>query len=166
VPARAARSRSENGDDHDVAELSRRVDKLRQELRDLAPRIGRTVEPRDQDINRAYRCVSQLLMLIVDQVVPARPALARRSSLRSVRDLDRAVAAFQATAEQAQIVIHAFMETRENERHQRERQSRRNKKFIRDQLDLQQLRLQVKTELQALAEQSEDFLRVISAELG
>jgi hypothetical protein len=161
VPARAASSQSGNGDDRDVADLTRRVDKLRQELRDLAPRIGLMVEPSDQDLERTYRCASQLLMLIVEQVVPARPALARRSSLRSVRDLDRAVAAFQAAAHQALIVIYTFAETMRNERRQRESERRSNRRFSQDQLHLQQLRLQANTELQALVEQANDFLRVI-----
>jgi hypothetical protein len=140
------------------------VDKLRQDLQDLqdlAPRIGLIVEPSEEDLEHAYRCTNKLLTLIVEQLVPARLALARRSSLRSVQDLDRAVAAFEAAANQALILIHAFANTMQHERRQRERKRRSNRRFSQDQLHLHQLRLKANTELQAFMEQAGDFLRVI-----
>jgi len=162
VPARAASSQSGNGDDHDLAALTVRVDKLRQELWDLAPRIGLLTEPSDKDLERAYRCASQLLLLIVEQVIPARPALARRSSPQAIEGLDRALAAFQAAAHQALITIDTYTKTLQNERRQREHERRSNRRFSADQLYLQQLRLQANTELQALAQHTDGFLRAIS----
>jgi len=162
VPARAASCQPGNGDDHDLAALVIRFNKLRQELWDLAPRIGLLTDPSDKDLQRAYRCASQILLLIVEQVIPARPALARRSSPEAVHDLNRALEAFQTAAHQALITIDTYIKTLQNERRQSERKRRSNKQYSADQLHLHQLRLRTNTELQALAEHSDGFLRALS----
>jgi len=117
MPAARLSSSSESGNgDHSWFGLIGRIKQLTLELQELAARIGLLADPTEDDVKKAHDLVSQLLTLIVKQILPYRIQLNMLASASSsIPDLNEALESLNQSGQKALIAIAIYKKTLNNE---------------------------------------------------
>jgi hypothetical protein len=148
-----------NGWHYWLKKLIAKILQLTIDLQELAARIGLLADPAENDVAEAYDRVSQLLSLIVQEVMPHRREL---SQLGSLPDLDEALKGLGLSGQSAFIAIDVYTKTLKNEQRQRASERRSNRRYAADQLHLQQLRCDAAERANELITASKDFVNFLS----
>jgi hypothetical protein len=148
-----------NGWHHWLEELIAKILQLTIDLQALAARIELLADPDEKDVAEAYDRVSQLLSLIVQEVIPNQSELGQLGSLQG---LDEALKSLGLSGQIAFIAIDVYTKTLKNEQRQRASERRSNRRYATDQLHLQQLRCDAAEKANKLITASKEFVDLLS----
>jgi hypothetical protein len=152
-----------NGDHEWLDKLIVEIRKRTDELQGIARCIESLPHPPEGKVARACELVTELLGLIIEQILPRQADLRKMvSASRQVSNLDSALDGMYQSGQEALEAIAVYKGTLDNEQRQQREVRRSNPRYSSDQKSLQKLRREASVKVGGLLKDSVGFLRFIS----